>query len=127
MSVTWTDLPIATASREKPSFRSSKNNSRLKTAILSSNLLSSMCGLRGAPSQMCGLEIERTSAGNISCLVSGRAGMRIRIRDFSIEDRSGYALRPLDGLTGSVHGSSLRNRHAYTLYCKVIMAAAEKI
>jgi hypothetical protein len=59
--------------------------------------------------------------------MSGGAGVHDRIRDFSIEDRGGCALRPLDGLTGSVLGSSLRNRHAYTLYCKVIMAAAEKI
>jgi hypothetical protein len=54
MSVTWTDPPI-TASCEKPLFRCIKNNSGLKAAILISHLLSSMCGLRGAPSQMCGL------------------------------------------------------------------------
>jgi hypothetical protein len=49
MSVTWIDPPIGTTSHEKPPFRCIKNNSRPKTAILSSDLPSSMCGLKAAP------------------------------------------------------------------------------
>jgi len=64
-----------------------------------------------------------------------RAGVRLHVSDFSIEDRSGRALRPRAGRTGSVHGSRFTvhgflfwmGPHSRTLHCKVIMAAAEKI
>ena len=57
-----------------------------------------------------------------------RAGVRLHVSDFSIEDRSGRALRPRAGRTGSVHGFLFwMGPHSRTLHCKVIMAAAEKI
>jgi hypothetical protein len=84
MSVTWTDAPIGTPLREKPPFRCIKNNSQPKTPILTSDLRSSICDLRGAPSQMYGSEIEGTSAGNLSKTWL-RAGERVRICDFSMK------------------------------------------
>ena len=105
----------------------SRTNSQPKTPILTSDLRSPMCDLRRAPSQMYGSEIEGTSAGNIplsTVIPRRRASSHWRS---SIEDRSGCALRPSDGLIGSVHGSSLRDPHAHTLCRKVIMAAPEKI
>jgi hypothetical protein len=73
MSVTWIDPPVGNTSHEKPPFRCIKNNSRPKTAILSGDLPSSMCGLRLRRYKCVGSEIEGTLAGNIFSQKSGPA------------------------------------------------------
>jgi hypothetical protein len=80
------------------------------------------------PLQMCRLR-NRGDIGVKHWLQDlARAGLRLHVTDFSIENRSGRALRPWDGRTGSVRGSLFwMDPHSRTLHCKVIMAAAEKI
>ena len=116
MSVSWISPPIVATSHEKPPFSCIKKNPP-KTAILISDLSTSMCGLRSRRYKCAASEIEGTSEGNI-CSKNWPAPVCA----------SGRALRPRGGRTGSVHGSLFwMGPHSRTLHCKVIMAAAEKI